>query len=56
MPKKSATPPKADGKAYVGARIPNEIKARLHKKSRRERRSVSAEIELALITWTATEV
>lgn len=55
MPKKSAIP-KTDGKSYVGARIPNEIKARLHKKSRRERRSVSAEIELALITWTATEV
>ena len=49
------TSPDRDGKAYVGSRIPKDVKAKLDRKALRERRSLSAVIELLLIQATSTE-
>lgn len=55
MPKQTANKSEQNGYAFIGARVPQRIRAKLKQKAKRERRSVSAEIELALTMWTAAE-
>lgn len=42
-------------RCYIGARIPLDVKDKLDRKSKRERRSLSATIELILIQAAALE-
>lgn len=42
-------------RCYIGARIPADVKDKLDRKSKRERRSLSATIELILIQAASLE-
>lgn len=54
MPKKISNKepePSTDDRAYIGARIDQHTKRRLEEKAKWSRRSLSAEIEMALEFW-----
>lgn len=53
--KNKNTKPSNDGRTYIGAKVPLELKARLERRAKRERRSVAAIIELTLTRELATE-
>lgn len=45
---KISSRPLADGKIFIGTRVPKELRDKLNRRAKRERRSMACEMELIL--------